>query len=280
MDKILGVDISEHQRGISFDRLIADGAKFVILRGGDGSYNDKCFQTFYAQAKERRLQVGAYWFSRAINANQAEQEAMQFYNTCLKGRQFELPIYMDIECKAQQTLSKAALTDVVKVWTGTIAKYGYLPGVYTTSNWLANEVDLSLLYGVELWIAQWSSKQPTKPHGMWQFGGETNQLRSKYMAGVVVDQNYMYKDYPAIIKKAGLNGFAKEEADMTREEIIALIDERIKDALVGAGTNASTWAEKELDEAVKAGITDGTRPQGYAKREEVAAMVLRGMSKQ
>jgi hypothetical protein len=30
-----------------------------------------------------------------------------------------------------------------------------------------------------------------------------------------------------------------------------------------------------LSSAVSAGITDGTRPGGYAKREEVAAMVLR-----
>ena len=44
----------------------------------------------------------------------------------------------------------------------------------------------------------------------------------------------------------------------------------------GKNTTASDWAKEELARAVAAGITDGTRPGGYAKREEVAAMVLRG----
>ena len=277
MTELLGVDLSEYQRGISFARLIADGARFVILRGGDGGYNDKCFGSFYDQAKAHGLPIGAYWFSRALNANQAEQEAIQFYNTCLKGRQFELPVYMDIECKAQQNLSTAALTDVVKVWTSTLKRLGYCVGVYSTSYWLNNEVDRAALGDVELWVAQWSSSQPTVPHGMWQFGGETNYLRDKHMAGQVVDQNYMYKDYPAIIKAAGQNGFIKEEEiNMSRDELDKIIDARIKAALEGEGSKPSGWAEQELKEAVAAGITDGTRPKGYATREEVAAMVLRG----
>lgn len=68
----------------------------------------------------------------------------------------------------------------------------------------------------------------------------------------------------------------KEEIDMTKAEVIALIDERIQAALEGKNTAVSDWAKDELARAVAAGITDGTRPGGYAKREEVAAMVLRG----
>lgn len=68
----------------------------------------------------------------------------------------------------------------------------------------------------------------------------------------------------------------KEEIDMTKAEVVALIDARIQAALEGNGTEASAWAKDEVAQAVAAGITDGTRPGGYAKREEVAAMVLRG----
>ena len=35
---------------------------------------------------------------------------------------------------------------------------------------------------------------------MWQYGGETNLLRSNRVAGVVCDQNYAYKDYPEITR--------------------------------------------------------------------------------
>lgn len=68
----------------------------------------------------------------------------------------------------------------------------------------------------------------------------------------------------------------KEEIDMTKAEVVALIDARIQAVLEGKGTEASAWAKDEVAQAVAAGITDGTRPGGYAKREEVAAMVLRG----
>lgn len=68
----------------------------------------------------------------------------------------------------------------------------------------------------------------------------------------------------------------KEEIEMTKAEVVALIDERIQATLEGKNTTASDWAKYELARAVAAGITDGTRPGGYAKREEVAAMVLRG----
>lgn len=41
----------------------------------------------------------------------------------------------------------------------------------------------------------------------------------------------------------------------------------------------SSWAEEELREAIEAGITDGTRPQDNATRQEVAIMVKRGAKK-
>ena len=67
--------------------------------------------------------------------------------------------------------------------------------------------------------------------------------------------------------------------NMTKEELEKLIDDRAKiqcqELLAGRETVASNWAREELAEAMAMGITDGSRPQGYAKREEVAAMVLR-----
>ena len=70
---------------------------------------------------------------------------------------------------------------------------------------------------------------------------------------------------------------SEEEIDMNEKELIDLIDKRITAKLVGENTKPAQWIvdSKELEEAVAAGITDGTRPGGYAKREEVAAMVLR-----
>ena len=60
------------------------------------------------------------------------------------------------------------------------------------------------------WIAQWAKYCTYKGnYGMWQFGGETNEIRSNRVAGVVCDQNYALKDNPKIIKEKGLNGYNK-----------------------------------------------------------------------
>ena len=60
------------------------------------------------------------------------------------------------------------------------------------------------------WIAQWNNSCTYNgEYGMWQFGGETNKIRSNKIAGVTCDQNYAYNDYPKIIKEKGLNGYNK-----------------------------------------------------------------------
>ena len=65
---------------------------------------------------------------------------------------------------------------------------------------------------------------------------------------------------------------------MTLQELDARIDARIRTVLEGTGSKASSWAQEELARAIAHGITDGTRPGGYATREEVALMAERAYS--
>ena len=77
--------------------------------------------------------------------------------------------------------------------------------------------------------------------------------------------------------KGGTDGSLNISEDMLRGMIVGM---RYVDALLkGAYTEPSGWAVDELTEAVAAGITDGTRPRGYATREEAAIMVLRAAGK-
>lgn len=66
-----------------------------------------------------------------------------------------------------------------------------------------------------------------------------------------------------------------EVEDLTKEETTKLIDKAMKEVLGGNGSSVSTWAVDEYAEAKRLGITDGTRPQGRATREEVAVMLCR-----
>lgn len=238
----LCVDLSEYQRGIDIGALKAQGVKALVLRGGDGSYADDCFATFYAQAKAQGLPVGVYWFSRAMDEGQARKEAERLYEGCLKGRKFELPIYLDCESEAQRELGARRLTDVILAWSDDLRERGYLCGVYATPAWFRDRMEWSRLAHLERWVAQWSSDRPELSHGMWQFGGEENFLRNSRIAGYVVDQNDMVRDYPAVVKKYGKNGYEEEKTvyrfyenvpGWAKEAVKAAMD---KGALKGTGT--------------------------------------------
>lgn len=58
---------------------------------------------------------------------------------------------------------------------------------------------------------------------------------------------------------------------MTRQEI----EDLIKEILIGTGDIPSAWANEMWHNAIKEGITDGTRPKGYATREEVVALIVK-----
>ncbi len=208
-----GVDLSTFQQGISFDVLVSEGVEFVILRGAYHLTKDSEFENFYAQAKARNLPVGVYLYTIATTPQEAREEANFLISNVLRGKQFELPVYIDIEDERYYSRPKASNSAVVKAFCDTLEANNYFAGVYASTYFFATYLDDSQLKVYTHWVAQWST-QLTYPDmsvvGIWQFGGSTNRLRSPVIAGFNVDQNYMYKDFPSIIKSYGLNGFERE----------------------------------------------------------------------
>lgn len=206
--KKFGIDISQWQRGFDFDKALAEGVEFAILRGADHLYKDECFESHYRECKSRGIPVGVYHFARAKTVEEAKREAKFLIDNVLNGKQFEYPIYMDVETASQKNVGKKCLTDVVIAYCEALKAAGYLPGIYTYISFLRDYMDDSRLDAYEKWIAQWSKYSTYRGDlGMWQFGGETNVIRTNKIAGVVCDQDYAYFDYPAIIKSRGLNGY-------------------------------------------------------------------------
>jgi LysM repeat protein len=215
----LGIDISHWQGDFNLKAAKAEGVEFVIIKGGGGDaglYVDSRFSDNYKKAQDLGLPVGAYWFSKALTVKEAQAEADYFYTNVLKGRRFELPIYIDVEHKDQLALRKDRLTAVVKAWCNRLQAKGFWVGIYASLWTFASHVNDSELQGYAHWVAQWDKKCEYKGNegvlGMWQFGGETNALRSTQIAGQTVDQDYMLVDYPSHIKAAGCNGFEKPVA--------------------------------------------------------------------
>lgn len=245
-----GVDISKWQGNFDMKRAKNEGVKFVIIKGGGGDgglYKDVRFEENYKKAKECSLQVGCYWFSKATSVAEARKEAEYFYTHVLKGKQFELPVYMDVEHAATFAKGPRMVTDMIKAWCSYIWSMGYFAGVYTSKYWFEDSMYDDELQNYAHWVAQWTDKSTYKypsVMGMWQFGGETNTIRSNKVAGVVCDQNYLYTDYYPVIKKMNLNGFGRIEPKQDKKSILAIAAE----VLSGIWGNGST-RKKKLEEA-------------------------------
>ena len=208
-----GIDVSHWQGNFNFTQAKAEGVEFAILKAGggdDGLYKDSKFETFYKNAKAAGLGVGAYFFGAAKTVAQAQKEADKFISI-LNGKQFEFPVYYDVE-GSMISLSKSALTEIVSAFCDRVEKAGYYVGIYSGTYSFRDEMDDTKLSKYAHWVAYWGKKKPSLANsevGMWQFGGETNYIRSNKIAGVVCDQNYCYVDYTEAIKRLGLNGFPK-----------------------------------------------------------------------
>lgn len=74
-----------------------------------------------------------------------------------------------------------------------------------------------------------------------------------------------------VVKGFGGEPPQEEVDDMTEAEVRSIVWEMLQ----GQSSTPSQWAEESWKEAQEKNITDGSRPKGYATREEVTAMVLR-----
>nr|DAP17737.1 MAG TPA: hypothetical protein [Caudoviricetes sp.] len=205
---IKGIDISVYQRGMKLSK--NNGYDFVILRGGFTGYGtgvslnkDNCFEDFYKQCKSNNIPVGAYWYSCANTYQKGVNEANYMYENCLKGKQFEYPIYIDVEDSHHQIKSKTGTTDAIIGFCETLENKGYYVGIYANTDWFKNHIETNRLNAYDKWIAQWSNQSPTFiSYGLWQNSSSGN------VSGFRVDTDISYKDYPSIIKSNNLNGFS------------------------------------------------------------------------
>ena len=233
-----GIDISTWQRYMDLSKARSEGVEFAIIRGMYGNAKDVHFEKLYARAKAQGLGVGAYQWGRACNIAQAREEAQLFVNTCLRGKQFEYPIYYDVEDNILIRLSVQELTDLITAWCEVIENNGYFAGIYMNQSCFNSEVKGSELASkYSQWRALWTTKDHKPTAQMWQFGGETNLVRTNIIAGQVCDQDYAYEDFPTIIKNAGLNGFTKTEENKIVVPVKKSIDELAKEVIDGKWFN-------------------------------------------
>lgn len=201
-----GIDVSYAQGVIDWDAVKASGqVDFAILRAGYGkeySQIDDQFERNYAACKRLGIPVGVYWYSYATTAAEAEQEAKVCLQT-IRGKQFEYPVAFDIE----ETRCFQQADTLCAAFCGALEKTGYYTAIYTFKSALEQyfDSDTKSRYDVFLSHVGVSKTDYAGAYGLWQYSW------TGCIPGISgdVDLDYAYKNYPAIIKQAGLNGFAK-----------------------------------------------------------------------
>lgn len=202
-----GIDLSKHNGFVDWTKVKASGkVDYVILRAGYGkvaSQEDSMFEEYYKGAKSVGLPVGAYWYSYAMNEEEARKEADVFL-TVIKNKQFEMPVYYDVEEKAQFDLGKAKVSAIIRAFLERVESHDYWVGLYGSYSSLVTFTESDIRDRYAIWLAHWNvKKSPYKgQYGMWQYGvGKISGIKGD------VDVDECYEDYPSLIKAAGDNGF-------------------------------------------------------------------------
>lgn len=221
------MDVSRYQGTVNWDAVKASGKiDGVMLRAMGNSaegkpskpYTDPQFARNYSECTRLGIPVGVYGYFKAVNRAEADKE-LAMLRKLLVGKTLQLPVAVDIEDKVQQTLSKAALTDLTAYCLSTVESWGVYALLYT-GLWFGQTylyMGGAALKAYDVWLARYPKDQSkTKPEdkpktaftfGMWQY------TSTAHIPGVVdatpgkvtnVDLSHAYKDYATIIQRARL----------------------------------------------------------------------------
>lgn len=218
---VKGIDVSQWQGDINFERVKNAGYKFVIIRCNNwdnrvnGVVKDSCFEDNYRKAKAAGLDVGAYYFTWQCDADGARYDA-ELCKSFIKGKQFEYPVYFDLEWNKAFNRGASVCSSMVTAFCNSMEQAGYFAGLYISRSPLQNYIMSSVAQRYALWIAEYGSQcRYNGSYGMWQYSSEGS------VAGIsgAVDLDECYVDYPSIIKAKGLNGFAKPAQSESKTEV-------------------------------------------------------------
>lgn len=199
------MDVSRWQGRIDWDAVKRsgkiDGVMLRVLGSKNGKpYVDPTFERNYAACTARSIPVGGYYYTCAVTAPQTAAE-LAALRAALKGKSFQLPIAVDAEDPKLRGLSPAKLSARVAEAAAQLEAWGLYAMVYTYTNFADTALDMDALTAYDLWLADYRGHRPTRKHGMWQY---TNKGTIPGVSGPV-DLSHAYKNYPAIIKRAGLD---------------------------------------------------------------------------
>ena len=164
------VDVSEWNGLIDWNKAMADGCEYAIIRAGFGRTGvDKYFEINIENAFEAGFKIGVYYYSYATDYDSAIEEAKH----CIEliepyKNKISLPVFYDVE----EERNIARITDVCMGFINTLNYYGYNCGIYTMVGWY--DTFFKPISTDYIWLASWGSDDG-EPHkkpdycDIWQY---------------------------------------------------------------------------------------------------------------
>ena len=152
-----GIDVSHHQGTIKWP---LTGVDFAIIRSSHGKHEtDRCFEANYAGARKAGIPIGAYHYFYYGNKAAFDAELQNFLEH-LKGKHFELPVFLDFEEEGKEydpplgAIDRVTLTNWAIEAFGKIRAAGLRPGLYANAYWMRKKLDMyAIPKDVCIWCA-------------------------------------------------------------------------------------------------------------------------------
>lgn len=166
-----GIDVSEWNGSINWRKVKSSGVTFAFIRAGGRYYGsgayfvDSKFAENVKNATAAGIDVGAYFYSQAINAAEARQEAAYTLNI-VSSYNLTLPIVMDYEYAWEggltgrlynAHLSKSAATTVINTFCSTVEASGYVGMLYASKSVITDDMNITSINNkYPIWNAQYN----------------------------------------------------------------------------------------------------------------------------
>lgn len=198
-----GIDVSSWQGEINWDQVAESGIDFAMIRCGFSSIEsgeikeDNQFLRNIKEANRVGIPVGIYYFSTAINEQEAILEASYVLNS-IKDYKITYPIAYDFETfnkNRTQDVSDDIINNNALVFLNYIKKHGYKTMLYSNYMNIKNHWHLNLFNDYPIWYAQYIDKSTYEgEYSMWQYAdnGRVSGIKGN------VDLNESYIIYEEI----------------------------------------------------------------------------------
>ena len=202
MTEIKGIDVSSWNGTINWKTVSNYGMGFAILRITEkGNKVDSTFEANYKGCIDNKIPVGVYKYSYATNVSEIRYEANVVVKTMNK-RKLDYPVFLDIEDKCQENLSKDLMLKMIKAFRSIIVKAGYKFGIYCSYSWYQTKLPEDAKK-YDCWVANYP--KPQLDNGTLQ-----ERLRVPASTGVIGWQYSPKSTIPGIPTKTDRSVFYKD----------------------------------------------------------------------